>query len=87
MSDDEDYNWYELRAVYAMDHETGARIEQRVECTAPTDSDEAMLRQLVADATGRMVHSIEELEVISDSPREQVDSDWSRAGSIELGGI
>lgn len=84
----ESYSWYELRAVYATDHATGATIEQVIEGTAPTELVESDLKQLVADATGRMAHSIEHVEVIASGEREHVeDTAIVREGRIELGGI
>lgn len=84
----ESYSYYELRAVYATDHASGATIEQVFEGTAPADLGTTGLKQVVADWTGRMQHDIEELEVIVSEQRDDIESvAVLREGSIELGGI
>lgn len=85
---DQSYSWYEIRAIYAVDHGSGARIEQMLEGTAPTDLDREEIKQLVADWTGRMPYDIEEIDVVASGVREQVeDTAIARKGQIELGGI
>jgi|AntDeeMetagen134_2_1112570.scaffolds.fasta_scaffold07995_2 hypothetical protein len=81
------YGVYELRAVYARDHASGRTIEQLIECTAPTDASKETLKDIVADATGRMAHSIEELEIVASGEREHIEETAVfREGEIELGG-
>lgn len=82
------YSWYEIRATYAVDHGSGARIEQLIEGTAPTDLDRESLKQLVADWTGRMPYTIDEIEIVANGEREHVeDTALARKGKIQLGGI
>ena len=83
---DENYSIYELRAVYARDHGSHRTIEQLIECTAPTDATDEQLKQIVADATGRQHHSIQQLDTVHSAEREQVEDTMPlRTGEIELG--
>lgn len=85
---DKSYSWYEIRAIYAIDHGTGATIEQIFEGTAPTELDRAELKSLVADWSGRMEFDIEEIHVIASGERDHVEETvLSREGRIQLGGI
>lgn len=88
MSDAENLGWIEARAVYATDHATGARIEQLFELAGPVGNKDAV-KQIIADHTGRTTDSIEELEIVSEGKREQIEESGQvfRDGRIELGGV
>jgi hypothetical protein len=71
-ADTDTLGWIEARAVYARDHATGACIEQLFELSGPVGNTDAVI-QTIADHTGRPTHSIQDVEIIAEGEREQIE--------------